>query len=359
MTVERLQEWEEGSLAPTYKQLQTMAEKYRRPVAVLYLPSPPKQFDALREYRRSLQSDGVDLPYELVTELERIRIQQDVLQELYELDERAIPSLGLAIHSHMSVEEAAAAIRDWLPLRPTQQQHWAKAGSLVTRLSELIEAHGIIVAQVQRVPLRVMRGCAVSDHRFPAIVLNGADATTGKVFTLIHELVHILLRSGGETSVVPVTRERLRLKTALERFCNQVSAAVLIPRDAFSAESRIELERDLRSGNLNDLESVAAGFGVSPEALLLRMITLGRAEWDDYDALRGLFRQREEREKGPSADLPMFYQLKVRDLGKRYISEVVSAYNRQDISISDMAGYLSVKVSQVPKLIQRLGGVSS
>jgi transcriptional regulator with XRE-family HTH domain len=35
--------WEDGSLEPTIKQLRTIAKTYKRPLAVLLLPEPPKR----------------------------------------------------------------------------------------------------------------------------------------------------------------------------------------------------------------------------------------------------------------------------------------------------------------------------
>src|SRR5688572_5478710 len=44
--------WEAGSLPPTIKQLRTLSKIYKRPLAVLLLPRPPKDFDPLRDFRR-------------------------------------------------------------------------------------------------------------------------------------------------------------------------------------------------------------------------------------------------------------------------------------------------------------------
>ena len=49
---ERLRSWESGESRPTIKQLRNLAKIYKRPIAVFYLPTPPKEFQALRDFRR-------------------------------------------------------------------------------------------------------------------------------------------------------------------------------------------------------------------------------------------------------------------------------------------------------------------
>src|SRR3989442_8998495 len=51
--LERLQAWEkEGDDGPTVNQLKRMAERYKRPLSVFFLPAPPKDFQPLRDFRR-------------------------------------------------------------------------------------------------------------------------------------------------------------------------------------------------------------------------------------------------------------------------------------------------------------------
>jgi IrrE N-terminal-like domain len=54
VTVERLKAWEsdKDEDAPTLGQLRDLAAKYHFPLAVFYLPEPPKDFLPLRDFRR-------------------------------------------------------------------------------------------------------------------------------------------------------------------------------------------------------------------------------------------------------------------------------------------------------------------
>jgi transcriptional regulator with XRE-family HTH domain len=48
----RLKAWEVGEDRPTIKQLRKMTEVYRRPLAVFFLPEPPKSFQVMKDFRR-------------------------------------------------------------------------------------------------------------------------------------------------------------------------------------------------------------------------------------------------------------------------------------------------------------------
>ena len=48
---QRLDAWERGELRPTMNQLRKLANTYKRPIAVFYLPEPPTEFQALRDFR--------------------------------------------------------------------------------------------------------------------------------------------------------------------------------------------------------------------------------------------------------------------------------------------------------------------
>lgn len=50
--IETLENWEQGIDFPTINQAEKLAKIYNRPLAVFYLPQPPKDFQTLRDFRR-------------------------------------------------------------------------------------------------------------------------------------------------------------------------------------------------------------------------------------------------------------------------------------------------------------------
>src|SRR5437868_3692417 len=54
-----LAQWESGAARPTLAKLRVVSRLYKRPLAVFYLPEPPRDFAPLKDYRRlSLEAKG-------------------------------------------------------------------------------------------------------------------------------------------------------------------------------------------------------------------------------------------------------------------------------------------------------------
>ncbi|NQY81657.1 MAG: ImmA/IrrE family metallo-endopeptidase [Alphaproteobacteria bacterium] len=74
------------------------------------------------------------------------------------------------------------------------------------------------------------RGFALSDPRAPCIVVNSKDSHFARVFTLLHELVHLWI---GDTGISGAISGDL---IAVEQFCNHVASEVLLPESALAYE---------------------------------------------------------------------------------------------------------------------------
>jgi Zn-dependent peptidase ImmA (M78 family) len=147
----------------------------------------------------------------------------------------------------------------------------------------------------------------------------------------------------------------------VERFCNQVSAAVLMPAASLLVDPAILHAHPSTEWTNDELFRLAGLFKVSTEALLLRLVTLGKASMDFYWSRRPSFVQRykemrdaneaklKQSEGGPSP-----YLMKIRNLGRRYITDVLDAYDRDLIDPSDVSDFLDIKLNNLPKLIERL-----
>lgn len=230
--------------------------------------------------------------------------------------------------------------------------------SNLDRWIDAIEAKSILVAEIGQIKLEEMRGCSISDQPFPAIILNSSDTPNGKVFTLLHELVHILLHVGGICDLEVRRAASTSHKAPLERFCNEVAAATLMPRSLLEQEAKMIHHSLSRNWSDGDLTAIAHTFGVSREAMLIRLVDLDLAPRQQYDALRPHFEEvygdwLEERTK--KSGRFNYYRTKIRQFGKRYSSTVIDAYDRDIITSVEVADYLDMKTKNVGRLRQELG----
>lgn len=348
----RVEQWERGEVEPTISQLRHAAEAYNRPLAALFLPTPLQDEDVfeLPDFRRPEAEGEESAP--LRRAILRAQRQQEALRDVRdELDEVALPPLRIIEIDGNNAEQAGAQLSNDLGFVDLPKRMWSQPEELLRELVRRVEERGYLVIQVQRVPVNEMRGFSIAAELAPLIAINGADWPRGKVFTLLHELAHLGLRHSG---LCDLSRQS---SVPEERFCDQVAAAALMPSRSFRSVAQTLA---IDPSSYGDLRALSDNFGVSAEAGLIRMIHLDLASWDDYASLRAEFRSAYERykqnEKDGRAgrDTPIYYQLKVRDLGRPFIVSMIRAHNEGALSSRDTARLLDVSYDKIPKLIERV-----
>jgi Zn-dependent peptidase ImmA (M78 family) len=88
-----------------------------------------------------------------------------------------------------------------------------------------------------RVPTTEMRAFSLYFDVMPVIVVNGADAARGRMFSLLHEYARLLLHSDGLCDLV--TPRATTPNARLEARCNAIAAAILMPRDLVLAHPAV------------------------------------------------------------------------------------------------------------------------
>jgi len=246
-----------------------------------------------------------------------------------------------------------------LELTTSEQARWSDPYKALNTLIGRIEDRGIIVIHAKGISIDEMRAFSISEEPYPVIALNGADYPRARVFSLFHELTHVALNSGGLCDLHDGNGRRQSSSSTgrLEHFCNQVAAAALMPRLELLSQPIVVTANASYDWNLDELESVASHFQVSQEALLLRLISVGRASWETYrvrkDELQEQYAavaaQRRERRKAKPGG-PDFYRTKARDIGHGYASVVLDAFGGRSITARDVADFLDVKFGQIERL---------
>jgi len=335
---------------------------YKRPLAIFYLPEPPVDFQPLKDYRRLPDSQVGILSPELLSAIRRARAVREAALELRELADDPIarpPRLEIPSDDPEAFGEAA---RELLAVSLDQQIAWQDPGRALNGWIDAISRLDVLVLQVQRIAMEEMRGFSVSADRLPLVVLNGADFPRGRIFTLLHEFAHVLLHAEGVCDVLPRSRVQ-RDADAVEVFCNQAAAAVLMPSRVFLADvGRFSKPPDGRWPD-DALVGLSARYSVSQESVVRRLYTLGLTNWDFLQEKQAEYRrgfeeyraeQKRERETKDRPGGPTFYRMKVRDLGRGFIQSALDAYYRRAITGSDLSEYLEIKLNQIGRLEDEL-----
>jgi Zn-dependent peptidase ImmA (M78 family) len=337
----KLAAWESGEASPTIAQLRTVAQVYKRPLAIFFLSKPPKDFDAIRDFR----GFGVDAPMtpELSYEIRRAHEKREVALELAAtLDEKPTRFRARADMSD-DPTEVGRRLRKLLGIELATQFSWKGEYDALNAWKAAIEATGALVFEMRAVDVSEARGFSVANEVYPIIVLNGSDSPLGRVFTLGHELAHLLTRNSGVCEYVDHA-------SPVETFCNRVSAELLMPSQDVLRE-RIVKNRD--ESALGKVQALAARFRVSREAMAIRLGDLEVISKSSLsDVLRTLRRDAALAVKKSGPVPPSRMALKKH--GRAFTRLVLAAYRNDAITLRDVSSYLEVKLKHLPSIDQHL-----
>ncbi|MGO7170136.1 ImmA/IrrE family metallo-endopeptidase [Rhizobium leguminosarum] len=359
---EKLAAWELGEDQPSIPQLRKAAELYKRPLAVLYLPEPPLTFQPMHDFRRLPDLGLRRFTPELTLEIRVAHQRRELALELFQDADEEPNIFSLTTSIKDNPETVGTSVRKSLKVDYPLQSRWRDPRVAFIAWRSRIEDAGVLVFQASRIESAEASGFAIWADTLPVMVVNRKDAYPRRVFSLLHELAHLMLRQSG-VSDLETGGLRPQEDERVEAFCNHVAAATLVPHDLLLAEP-IVAARGVGRHEWSDAEvqSLSVAYSVSRETIVRRLLTFHRASEDFYGRKRRQyaieFQQQREREKVKNDGKPIPRNMPretVADFGKPFVRRVIENYHQDRISLSEVSGYLGVKVRHVPGIERQLG----
>lgn len=355
----RYDDWLVGHETPTLKQLETFAHRTHTPVGFLFLDEPPVEQVPIPDFRtigdrpvgkgpaEGVSADLLDTVYTCQSRQEWYRDHQLLNGE------PPLRFVGTAVVDD-SVDRAAnqmGSLLDWTTATRSRCSSWDAALTWLREHAEtagaLVMISGIVGSDTHRkLDPADFRGFALVDPYAALVFVNGADSKAAQVFTFAHELAHLWL---GETALSDLEPASIRRNT-VERWCNQVAAALLVPMDEFRVQ--FDSSADLRS----QLQRLAEHFRVSTQVILGRVREAGALTWDDYLHELDIERARVAAivaERGSGGN---YYNTKPVQVGKRFARALVGSALEGQTSYTEAFRLLGLKkASTFDGLADRLG----
>lgn len=226
-------DWENGTLQPTLKQLEDFARLAHVPIGFLFFSEPLEEPIPIQDLRTMGDQRILRPSANLLDTIYMCQQRQDWYQTFALAEgEEPLPFVGSAT-VESNIEATANEIRTKLSFNVeerTKLSNWSEALRYFTDRAEdlgiLVMISGVVRNNSHRkLDPEEFRGFALSDELAPLIFINGADTKAAQIFTLAHELAHIWL---GKSSLSNVTLDSFSSHTT-ERWCNQVAAEILVP----------------------------------------------------------------------------------------------------------------------------------
>lgn len=330
--------WERGDEPVSVARLRRLADLYGQTLPFFLRSAPPIENTATRppDFRgRAATKPSMSL----MRELDRANRRRQNFIDLEGSEPFALREMW-----NGNPEQTAISVRELIDVtRGPGTRDVAKAFRFWI---ELLEEHGILVFQMSGVEVSECQGLSLYFPHVPIIVLNGADEVPVRIFTLLHELGHLVHRSGAMCE--------LNSDNTIERECNSFAAAFLMPEREF--KNLVQAEEPLSQIGL-----LAKHFAVSWSAVVVRMKTFSLITQHQLDAQLELAartaRERRADQIRRLRERDSFiphYKLKLRNLGARYVSSVLDAMYEERISAVDASYFLESKLGTMRKMESEL-----
>lgn len=311
--------WIGGSSLPTLKQLQDFAKKVHVPFGYLMLSAPPVLEKPLPDFRRRTVGSQ-RYSQELTGEIYAQQRKQSWFRD-YAID-RGLDAVTWVKSASLSDNPVAVAQRlreEWGFSTASRAQEYADSRKQVFTFLEdkgvLMSIAGYFGSTKRSFDSSEFSGFSLCDDYAPLIFVNGKEAHSAQIFTMIHEVGHLVL---GESAV---SDDAANAETThrSERWCDEFAAAFLMPSDEIRASAPSSLSE-------NTVMPIAKRFKVSALALLNRLRDLKLISFEQWSDVYPKFEERafevlqkRAAEKSPGGN---FYKVHTFIVGRRFAQAV-------------------------------------
>lgn len=346
-----LVDWEEGRKSPTYPQLEELANYYKIPIAVFFFPEPPD----IEDVEASLRSvSGFDLSLlspDTLNVIHRVQATQMALKEFND-GVNPVPS---PIHKMVKLDSSGSTTdiktlaenlreEEFLNVPLEKQLNCASPVQALEVWRDAIEKRGIFVF---RWPFKSenLSGFCLYDEEFPVICLDSQESKTRQIFTLLHELAHLL---HGQSSLT-LDKDGIEIRESdapeSEHYFDDIAGSILVPIDDLKA-------RILKASDHEDKDfytETAKVYKVSAQMLLVRCRSARLISYKVFRNIRESLATDRSNYSSDSSGGGNYYFLQLSYWGKAFLQNILVKRRLNRISEYEMSQVLNMKIKSVEK----------
>lgn len=338
-------QWLADKQKPTVNQLISLAHLFQIPFGYFFLNQLPVKEYPIPHFRTQTNrpfNPSQELSDTVETLMERQQWARDILLDWRET------KLSYANHYTTStpVVKSSEEIRNIL----NTPEDWAQSAASWTEalrfLVEKAEAAGIFVVMngvvnnnnQRKLDVNEFRGFVLHDEYAPFVFINNNDAVSGKIFTLIHEIAHVLLGKSASFDL----RQLQPADSDIEQYCNPVAAEFLVPQ--------AHLKEALQQTGTN-YELLARKFKVSQIVVARRLLDLKAISKADFFAFYDNHIKREFKQKEAAGG--NFYNTVPYRISRRFFRIIYNAVRENKLLYTDAFRLTNLKAKTFDQYIKK------
>lgn len=342
--------WETEATRPSRGELTQLAHALKRQRAVFYLPNPPKFVSVSTDFRQAPGLGGRRLSSRELLKIRESRRLQEMLAWIQQ-DADALPIELPNSEIDEDVDLVAQDFRKFVGVTYETQLGWKDESEAFQNWRVAIEDTGIFALQLS-LGKESIRGFAAWNDYAPLVAVNTAYNKTARIYTLFHEVGHLLTRKDASClKFLPPEKASFDSHLAIERWCERFSAAFLMPSEIFSeiASNQKSISKEMIQ-DIDTVRRIAKKFKVSTRAASLRLQELELAPSDFYSRVESILSNFDWPDSGGGGKGKLAHRKRLDELGTRSIEVMLDAQKKNRINALKLADYLNLTTGQVDDL---------
>lgn len=338
-----IDQWIAQELHPTYKQLEKFAHFLKVPFGYMFLDNPPA-IDIIESEYRTLGNKAPFMSKNLKDTISDMSRKKDWLSDF-----RRENGWARISDTFVGINPNMPSFADNLKRYLNIDDHWYEElkdhNTAFKFLRRHMELNGIIVMQrgivgnnnKRILDINEFRGFVLFDEYAPLIFINARDSVAGKIFTLIHEFVHIVCQEDDILTAI-----------STESQINKIVAEFLMP------EAHIH---DIWSDNkdkLAQIEHISRLLKVSKLALAIRLGDLGLIDESEVQTIYSKsvsdFNMKMKGTGGGD-----YWRTFESRYSEKFVKAVVTGAESGDIGFNDAFALLDLRATTYDSLIEKMG----
>ena len=348
----KLGEWERGETQPTLKQLEAFAKVTYVPFGYFFLPEPPAEHIPIPDLR-TIRNQEISHPSpDLLDTIHAMQRRQVWLREdRMECEAEPLDFVGSArladdpqavgreMRRMVGLDDGwAAAVQTW-------RDAVGELRRAIEELGVMAVINGVVGNNTHRkLDVEEFRGFALSDEFAPLVFVNGSDAKSAQMFTLVHELAHIWL---GESALTD-TGLTSQPSQEIEAWCDRAAAEFLVPAQELKA-----CWRDIRHEE-SRFDILARRFKISPIVAGRRAMDLRLVSRETFFTFYEEYIARERRQRSHSGGGD-FYNNQNTRVGEMFATQVIRAAKEGRLSFKEAYDLTGLRGGAFQEYANRLG----